>query len=249
MYKLSLFEKIKYKFSDFSYNQTLLFISLICFFLGYIFKYFIIDPTKIYFEFDNNFNGSIIVRISETFLLYTLGYFTGLYIERYKNNCNNFKNDFNIKFAGHLEWEKKGFRSGLNKKSELSQGDVFSILLIDKYINNPYSPIVIEDDLNIDEKHSITKKQIKKLNQIISTKDNFKIYMYIRHFTKYKINNIETAGIIRKGMERIINNKYIIQKSKERLENYKEELMQYTWHPARFSTWCEPNILEKWDSD
>jgi hypothetical protein len=246
MYKLSWFAKIKYKFSEFSYNQTLVFIFLICAFKGYILRTFIIEPTKIYFEIDNIFNGSIILRISETVLYYTLGYFTGLYIEMYKSHWNHFRNDFNSKFAGHLEWEKKGFRDGLDKKGELSQGDVFSILLIDKYINNPYSPIVIEDDLNIDENHSITKKQIKKLNQIISTKDNFKIYMYIRHFTKYKIRNIETSGIIIKGMERIIKNKYIIQKSKERLGNYKEELMQYTWHPDRFIKWCEPNILDKW---
>ena len=82
---------------------------------------------------------------------------------------------------------------------------------------------------------------------MISTKDNFKIYMYIRHFTKYKINNIETAGIIRKGMERIINNKYMIQKSKERLKNYKEELIEYTWHPDRLIKWCEPGIRYRWD--
>lgn len=248
MYKLSWFEKIKYNFSEFSYYQTLAIISFICLFKGYIVKYFIIDPTKIYFEFDNNFNDSIISRISEAFLLYTLGYFTGLYIDRYKYNCDHFRNGFDIKFAGHLEWEKKGFRKGFGKKGELSQGDVFSILLIDKYINNPYSPMVTEDELDIDEKHSTKKKQIKKLNQIISTKDNFKIYMYIRHFTKYKINNMETAVFIRKGMERIINNKYMIQKSKERLENYKEELMQYTWHPDRLIKWCEPEILSRWIS-
>jgi hypothetical protein len=262
MYKLSWFEKIKYIFSDISYYNRKVLIYFMCANFGYLCRNLIFNPIKYYITIYNYIEDTdiLIFRVLETFIYFGLGYYIGYHIELYFHHCNHFRNDFSTKFAGHLEWEKKGFRKGFGKKGELSQGDVFSILLIEKYINYPYSPIVNENDINLvvghsipsihTSEHSIKKKErIKTLYKMISLKDNFKIYMYIRHFTKYKINNMETAGIIRKGLERIINNKYMIQKSKERLENYKEELIEYTWHPDRLIKWCEPNIKERWDSD
>jgi len=238
MYKLSWFEKIKYKLSELSYIQTLLFISFICLYKGFILRTFIIEPTKIYFEIDNN--NSIILRIFETVLYYTLGYYTGLYIEIYKYKCAHFKNGFDIKFGGHLEWEKKGLREGLNKKGELSSGDIFSILIIEKFLNYPFDPLPLT---------KIQKEErIKTKNKMVASKDYFKLYLYIKTFTKYEIKHIETIKFIFKAIERYNNNKYYIQKSKERLEKYKTELIEYTWQPNRIISWCEPEIMSRWKS-
>ena len=255
MYKLTWFEYFKYKFSDISYYNRKVLIYLMCTIFGYLCRNLIFNPIKYYIYNYIEDTDILIFRVLETFIYFGLGYSIGYRIELYFHHCKNFKSKFIQKYAGHLEWEKKRFRDGFGKKGELSKGDVFLILLIDKFINYPYSPIsgyfipIIdrEEEMVLLEKKK--KQRLNKLYKIISLRNNFKIYMYIRHFTKYKIRNIETSGIIIKGIKRIIKNKYIIQKSKERLENYKEELMQHTWHPDRFSTWCEPNILERWDSD
>ena len=72
---------------------------------------------------------------------------------------------------------------------------------------------------------------------MIASKDYFKLYLYIKTFTKYKIKQMETIKFIFEAIDRYNNNKYYIQKSKERIEKYKTELIEYTWQPHRIISW------------
>ena len=224
-YNATQYEKFKFNFGNLSPVYLQIIVIFISFISGNIIRYSLLLDLIIYYQ-----SQSLILHILTDLILVIImapiGFCIGALFRKYHIMCENFKYNYNKYYERHIEWDELGMRKNKDKKGELSNGDLLGINLVNKILKDNN----IRLELNIYSPSDLLD-YIKKGN-----------YPYnLKHYIRLHTNIDKGADFAIDSMERYLSNTYYINKSRERLCFYWEELIAKACHPNRVLTSCVYN--------
>ena len=221
-YKATQYEKFKFNLGNLSPVQLQLIVLVISFITGNIIRYNLLRDTIIYYQ-SQSFILYILTDIVLIILMAPIGFCIGVLSRKYHITCENFKYSFSKFYERHMEWDSLGMRKNKDIKGEISNGDLLGIKLVDNFLKDSNARI----DFNIYSPEDLLS-YIKKDNYPYSLKQYIILHTNIDKSADFAIDS----------MERYLSNKYYINKSRERLCFYWEELIAKACHPKRVMTSC-----------
>ena len=232
-YKATQYEKFKFNFGNLSHVYLQTIVLFISFITGNILRYNLLDT--IHYYQGQSFISHILTDLTLVIIMAPIGFCFGTLVRKYHIICENFKYSYTRYYERHIEWDNLGMRKNKDLIGELSNGDLLGIELVNNFLENTeiklnfniYSPRHLLDYIN-NNNYPLPLKQ------------------YIRLYS----NIDKSADFAIDSMQRYLNNKYYIKKSRQRLCFYWEELIAKACHPKRVMTSCvRENYLDSSSDD
>jgi len=233
-YKATQYEKFKFNFGNLSYVNLQIIVIFISFTTGNLIRYNLLLDLIIYYQ-SQSLILHMLTDIVLLILMAPIGFCMGTLVRKYHIMCENFKYAYSKHYEPQVEWNSLGMRKNKDVRGEISNGDLLGIELVDSFLKDPNEKI----DFNIYSPKQLLS-YIKKGN-----------YPYnLKHYIRSHTNIDKSTDMAIDSMERYLNNKYYIKKSRERLCFYWEELIAKACHPKRVMTSCvRENYLDNSSDD